>query len=194
MKVAKYTFSSNLKDKNIERIFDALILEKGIYVANGCYMFRTDAFKEVNPEMEIIASSGGQNWQILIPISFKYKCGYIDECLFNYRESDDSHSHAITRSFMQELARYREHKQLLLTILSNLDIDLAKYEKMIDKKYLIRNMEICISHNKFTSFREYYSEYTKKYGYNLKYLFFRLFGISIITKKLRLFIRRLRSK
>ena len=50
--------------------------------------------------MEIIASSGGQNWQILIPISFKYKCGYIDECLFNYRESDDSHSHAITRSFV----------------------------------------------------------------------------------------------
>lgn len=143
-------------------------------MANGCYMFRTKAFRTVNQNMEIVASSGGQNWQILIPISYYYKCGYIDECLFNYKESANSHSHRITSNLDEELSRSKEHERLLLRILSEMDVDLEKYEKIINKKYLIKNIDISIRHYDYNIFLNYYYEYVKRYGLNIEFLLYKI--------------------
>ena len=69
-------------------------MEKNIYFPPGGYMARASALKDVNPELDIFISRAGQNWQMFLPLSAKYKCGYIDEILFYYYVRKDSHSHA----------------------------------------------------------------------------------------------------
>ena len=51
----------------------------------GSYMVRSSVLFERIPNGEIYCGKrGGQNWQILLPSSYKNKTGYIDEPLYVY--------------------------------------------------------------------------------------------------------------
>lgn len=54
------------------------------------YMLRTSAFLDVNPNKEIYPSRYGQNIQMLMPIAYKYRCGYLKEKLYAQVMSDNS--------------------------------------------------------------------------------------------------------
>lgn len=62
------------KENVKENLFEDLIFENDVWYAPGCYMVKTEAFMETNPQMSIYPSRGGQNWQMLLPISYQYKC------------------------------------------------------------------------------------------------------------------------
>lgn len=56
---------------------------KGDIDYNPCgYMLKMACFLDVNPTKSIFPSRYGQNIQMLLPISKKYKCGYLKEVLF----------------------------------------------------------------------------------------------------------------
>lgn len=60
-----------------------------VYTPCG-YMLRTSAFLDVNPNKEIYPSRYGQNIQMLMPIAYKYKCGYLKETLYGRVDRNDS--------------------------------------------------------------------------------------------------------
>ena len=72
-----------------------------VYTPCG-YMLRMSAFIDVNPEKEIFPSRYGQDIQMLMPISYKYKCGHLKMVLYGrvdrqgslskqvWNESDDA--------------------------------------------------------------------------------------------------------
>ena len=63
----------------------------GDVVYNPCgYMIRTSAFDDVNPKREIFPSRYGQGIQMLLPISYKYKCARLPEVLYGRVMSDNS--------------------------------------------------------------------------------------------------------
>ena len=62
-------------------LFDNVISGNVVYTPCG-WMLRMSAFLDVNPEKEIFPSRYGQDIQMLLPISHKYKCGYIPEVLY----------------------------------------------------------------------------------------------------------------
>ena len=62
-------------------LFDNVISGNVVYTPCG-WMLRMSAFLDVNPEKEIFPSRYGQGIQMLLPISHKYKCGYIPEVLY----------------------------------------------------------------------------------------------------------------
>lgn len=66
-----------------ENQFLYLLLGKSIFCP-GCHMVRSSAFLDVNPNREIYEARRGQNWQMLLPVYYKYKRGFIDEPLYNY--------------------------------------------------------------------------------------------------------------
>ena len=66
------------KDGNL---FRNVISGNVVYTPGG-YMLRMDAFRSVNPNMEIFPSRYGQDIQMLLPISYKFKCGYLQEELY----------------------------------------------------------------------------------------------------------------
>ena len=62
-------------------LFNHVISGNVVYTPCG-WMLRMSAFLNVNPKKEIFPSRYGQNIQMLLPISYKYKCGYIPEVLY----------------------------------------------------------------------------------------------------------------
>ena len=79
------------------------------------YMANTAAFRKV-VKLPFYENRGGQNWQILLPLSYHYKCGYIDEVLASCIERSDSHSHTYDKNRTDKL------KQILFNTISRLDI------------------------------------------------------------------------
>ncbi len=78
-----------------ENLFDGLIGGKATNWA-GSYMIRTKALFEFYPTREIYASRFGQHMQLLLPVAYKKRFGYIDEPLMVYFLQDNSHSQAST--------------------------------------------------------------------------------------------------
>ncbi len=75
-----------------DNFFKDIILEKNVVFTPGVYMVRRDAVLKAIPSRHILNSRVGQNWQMLMPISYNYKCGYLKEELFSYVIREDSHS------------------------------------------------------------------------------------------------------
>ncbi len=82
-------------EKKQTNLFDGLI---GGNFTNwaGSYMLRTNVLFEFYPQREIFPSRFGQNMQLLLPVSYKNKFGFIDEPLMIYYMQNNSHSQAET--------------------------------------------------------------------------------------------------
>ena len=124
---------SNHENRFKEDIFLDLILEE-TYCCCGCYMIRSCLLKEVYPDLRIYESPAGQNWQILIPIAGKYKCGFIDEDLYHVAVRKNSHSRH-KRTLEGQVERYLELKKILeigIKLSGRRDRD---YQHIVDVKY-----------------------------------------------------------
>lgn len=81
--------------KEYINLFDGLIGGNAVNWA-GAYMVRTDILFSFYPTRSIYPSRFGQNMQILLPVAYKNKFGFIDEPLMVYFLQDSSHSKAAT--------------------------------------------------------------------------------------------------
>ena len=120
-------------DCNKEDIFLDLVMEN-TFCTCGCYMVRMSVLKEIYPEMRIMESEAGQNWQILIPVSGRTKCGYIDEDLYYVAVRENSHSRT-KRSLQEEIERYEKLKEILKDGVKHSLREDANYEEIIEGKY-----------------------------------------------------------
>lgn len=72
-----------MKHKFDENQFFWMLKGQSLF-CSGCHMLRTKFFMNVNPLRYIFPARRGQNNQLLLPIYYKYKRGFIDEPLYNY--------------------------------------------------------------------------------------------------------------
>lgn len=86
-------FITEEKEKQITDLFTALSFGKTNNWA-GTYMVRTAVLFAAYPDRNINPSRFGQNFQILLPVAYKQKFGYIDEPLMEYRIQPESHAYA----------------------------------------------------------------------------------------------------
>lgn len=110
------TFRLNPNKVN-ESIFEDLIFENDVFYAPVSYMVRTKEFLEANPTRTIFETRFGQNWQMLLPITHKNKCGYIDEILCDYYVRANSHSRQKTNDFQKEIYKIDKHIEILQKVL-----------------------------------------------------------------------------
>lgn len=96
------------KEKQKDNIFEQILFE-GIPCYPGVFMIRTKCLMEKLNNKEIYYTpEAGQNWQLLLPVAYDNKCGYINRCLYRYYVRNDSHSHYtnynkdIQRTYVQE--------------------------------------------------------------------------------------------
>lgn len=120
-------------DASKEDIFLDLIQET-TYCACGCYMIKTAMLRDIYPDLTIYETSVGQNWQILIPIAGRGKCGYIDEVQYHVAVRTNSHSRH-ERSLEEEVARRLELKKVLLIGVEKSLRQDYDYQAMIELKY-----------------------------------------------------------
>lgn len=97
--------------KGNDNLFKDLIEEKNVVFAPGTIMVRSKALKKSIPSLHIYESREGQNWQLMLPLAFCCKYGYLNEVLFKYVVHKDSHSHT-KRDYYEQVKR-RENFYIL---------------------------------------------------------------------------------
>lgn len=118
-----------------DSLFEDLIFLKNVFYVPGGYMVRTSALDAAIPHRDIYAGRGGQNAQILLPIAYYGRIGYIDDILFKYYIRPISHSHSIntTEKTIEQLHNY---EVILLETLYRISPEIySQYRPKIQEKY-----------------------------------------------------------
>lgn len=116
--------------------FELLLREESHFCA-GCHMVRMAEFEEVNPNREIYPARRGQNWQMLLPVYYRYPRYFLDEPLYGYVLYPQSMS---TGDVTEEkvMMRWDEHETILFETLQRIQMSSAEretYRHMILTRY-----------------------------------------------------------
>lgn len=122
-------------NKYKEDLFYNAIEEKNFHF--GCAMLKTMDFDKINPCREIYESRFGQNWQLLLPMFYYYRSGYIDKPMFYFVHRSNSVSNSATRVGMRALlAQQYEHISILKNTIISMNIpEQEQCISIIDIKY-----------------------------------------------------------
>ena len=153
-------YAKNNPNKFKEDLFDDYILENKVWFSPGCFMIKSAAFLKVNKEREIYSGPGGQNWQMILPILYKNKCGYIDEVTYIYTIRSSSHSRNF-RSYHEELLRCKEHLDILIETLKKIEMndnERTQYNKLIEEKYIRKKLYLSSNYRENVDTKFYYNE------------------------------------
>ena len=146
-------------------LFFDLIVEKDPYFVSGAYLVRTRALLDELDHGQIYAGRGGQNWQLLLPITHKYACGFLDDVLYYIVARDSSHSRSV-KEFSGFIAQSVEHETILSETIKRLKIDEAEKQVLlatIKEKYTKKRYKLSLNANDIKSIRTNYKEMIK-YG------------------------------
>lgn len=157
-----------IRPQGDDTLFADLIFEKNVCFNPCIIMARCTAIHSSIPSLHIYESREGQNWQLMLPLAYKFSCGYIDDVLCKIVSHNDSHSR-MERTYQQKLSRYYGFEDLLTHVIHDLsdmpNEEKQKWIKEINIKYQKKIMfEAHESHDKSTE-KKAKSALTKA-GYN----------------------------
>ena len=141
---------------------DCLYGANGFWFLSGGYIVKTEALFDVIPTKSIYTSkNAGQNWQLMLPMLYKYKCITIEDKLYTVTERMASHSRGQYSTFEQVLSKFEAYEATLLETISCMLIPKEKKNtilKSLKDKYTFERMKVCISHYKQNRYRIFYNE------------------------------------
>lgn len=141
-------FTTREEEKNNEHIFEDIILERTNNWPST-FMVRTDALFAHIPNKNIYESRFGQNLQIMLPVAYFGKSGFIDKPLMKYVKHDNSHS--ANTSYEREMELSDGYEENRVAVINMLDIDESikkKYIDMIRKRFIKRRMYTSLTYDK----------------------------------------------
>lgn len=147
-----------------EDLFEDYLLSNQAWVQPGCFMIRMTAFLDANPLMYIYPTRRGQNWQILLPVLYKYKCGYIDEPLYCYYIHSGSLSDSLSESINEKIKKYDLYEELIVNTLENIEIskiEKEQYKIKVTIFYLKQKIDVCFNYGKRKEAIKYHKELRK---------------------------------
>lgn len=103
-----------------DTFFEDLLYVRNVFFTPVAYMVESKALLQVIHKRNIYTGRGGQNAQILLPMSYNYRCGYIDEVLCNYYVRENSHSHSINDS-LKMIHQIELYEKILLETLKRIN-------------------------------------------------------------------------
>lgn len=121
------------------------VLESRTFVCCGCYLLKSACFFAIYPKRQIPEYDVGQNFQMLLPYLYRYKCPTLQEELYGVAVRTGSHSRT-------ELTREQEEKKY------------ADYEKLVDDIARICQIEDRASLDRLTCWKA-----GRRYRIALKY-------------------------
>lgn len=87
-----------------DTLFENYIFARNTIWGPGTVLVRREALLKAIPSRQIYVSREGQNWQLMLPLSYLYRCAYVQEPLLSCVVHSDSHSRT-KRSFQDEVQR-----------------------------------------------------------------------------------------
>ena len=160
--------SRHFANNNDENQFWHLLDGESIFCC-GCHMVRTSCFLEVNPSRQIFPTRRGQNWQMLLPLYYKYKRGYLDEPLYFYVVGANSMSK--DNSIEQVVFRCDEHEDILLHTLDQINMPEGERESAkcrVHVNYAKKKLSIAFRSGKRDLAEEQVEKLKQYRAYNLR--------------------------
>lgn len=145
-------------------LFDDLIFENDIYFAPGGYMVRSRDFLDALPSRHIYECKTGQNWQLLLPIAYKYECGFLNDVLYYYLVRSGSHSRA-EKSFKDVYGKTFRHQDTLEQVVASIEMPEEKkqeYLRRIRVKYIKIRIHLARVAEKYDIVKEQYAALCKE--------------------------------
>lgn len=145
-----------------EDLFENCLTMTSFYFQPGCYMVRMESLLKVNPTRYIYESRAGQNIQMLLPVLYKNKCGYIDEPLYIYVRTKTSHSNSIGHDFESLIKRYDSFVDVYTNTINNTLIDdKEEHIKKSNNIILKRKIDLAFQMKRKSEVKEYYRQLKK---------------------------------
>lgn len=133
------------KENAVGTLFEDLLFELRECV-NGLYMVRTEKFFQALPNQKIYSSKAGQNYQLLLPITYLYSVFYIKDILFYYIERKESHSHKF-KSINDWEKRLDDIYDIKLHVLNEMGNKISiNYLKFIERQLTLLDLFQRINH------------------------------------------------
>ena len=130
---------------------DCLFALGGFYYCAGSYLVRTAVLKDLTGFDIYTEKNAGQNWQLLVPILYRYRCKTILEPLFTVVERDASHSRGqysgYARDVVKKEAYLRTQRATLERIADIPEDKRARYLKQLQALSDRRMLDMAIHRN-----------------------------------------------
>lgn len=180
-----------IRPKGKDELFKDLLDEKNVVYGPGTILTRTESLRKAIPDFTIFESREGQNWQLMLPLAYSCKWGYLEEVLFKYVAHEDSHSHQL-RSY-EEINHRRDNFYVLLSHTIHKIADMSDDEKSRWDAYAYcrqvhSKLLNAIDHNKFSEYKKYQKE-LRDLHYSIRlvdYYFVRKIGIPVSALLLKI--------
>lgn len=127
----------------------------------GSYMVKSSELFKHYPDKKIPMNRFGQNLQILMPVSYNAKIGFVDLPLMKYVKHQESFT-ASAKNYELKIEQFREFKKIREEILDLLKVDDAKIKKNLDEVYCKIFLDTAYEHNKKEEFNKFYLELGNK--------------------------------
>ena len=132
---------------------DCLYCQNGFLWGAGNYMARVSQLRKANPNMEIYTEkNAGQNWQMLLPLLYKFKCVPVAEQLFCVLVRRASHSRGFFSGYESTIEKISAYERTIVNTLQripSLPIDVCnEYIHNLEGKYSREKMLVSINFQK----------------------------------------------
>ncbi|ABZ76057.1 glycosyl transferase family 2 [Shewanella halifaxensis HAW-EB4] len=177
---------SDLNTK-VDYFEDCLLVQNGFWFGAGNYMAKTSVVRNVLTKMNIYTEkNAGQNWQLMLPLLYKYSCITVPSVLYSILERESSHSRGHFSTFEEVLVKYESYEKTIVNTLKTMLIPELEREGYIDKvenNYKLIKFKNYISFGKRKDAIYLYNELAHK-GVNVDFSFkVRLFLLFIPMMK-----------
>ncbi len=139
--------------------FEYLLFEQS-HFCSGCHMLRMSSFDKVNPNREIYPAKHGQNWQLLLPMYYRYRRYYLDKPLYSYILYPNSMSRGDS-NLTSVISRLDEHETILMETIKNIkmsDEEQKKYLSLIMERYAKKKFYAAIDYRSKRDLKKYFLE------------------------------------
>lgn len=141
----KYPYSGRSK----EDLFMDYLIGENMWLQPGCFMIRMEMFDKANPDRYIYPTRSGQNWQMLLPVLYYGKCGYINENLYIYVKHEESHSDDRNNSYKQQIARCDKYEELIINTIKHMELkDENVYLSLVRSHYCKMKLDLAFEYRK----------------------------------------------
>lgn len=148
-----------------DHLFADLISGNNVFYTPGGYFWRANMFRDSMPKPLQIAAPReiGQNFQLILPIAYKYPVGYLDDYLYFYLIRPNSHSRT-KHTYEQILKNWGVAHDVLSSVADDIERDSAKrkhIQNLIDSRYYHELMSHAYNYKNKTDFKTYRNQWIR---------------------------------
>lgn len=138
---------------------DLILVNNVTFAGAGALLISTKDFTKALPTNEIFASREGQNWQLMLPLAYHFKCIYMKEPLSTITQRMNSHSQ-IRKDAKAHLKRHENFIELLHETIKRIQCNNEKeLLDLITKDQVIRIMNAGRDGNDISVIKKGYNIY-----------------------------------